>query len=67
VQSVTEFLNAYAAYTLRIFTYPLHLGSRVYLLYLATSAIAAWFIYRAARRRGRGNDSFLRLLFPRHI
>ncbi len=67
MQSVTEFLNAYAAYTLRIFTYPLHLGSRVYLLYLATSAIAAWFIYRAARRRGRGERFVPRFLFPRHI
>jgi sterol desaturase/sphingolipid hydroxylase (fatty acid hydroxylase superfamily) len=67
MQSVTDFLHAYAAHAFRIFTTPLHPGSRIYLLYLATSAVAAWFVYRAALRRGKSEVSFLRFLFPMHV
>jgi sterol desaturase/sphingolipid hydroxylase (fatty acid hydroxylase superfamily) len=67
MQSIAEFLHAYGEYAAKIFTYPLHPRNRIYVLYLATSALAAYFVYRAARRRGNAEGSFLRFLFPRHV
>jgi hypothetical protein len=67
MQSIAEFLNAYGEYAAKIFTYPLHPRNRIYVLYLATSALAAYIVYRAARRRGNAEGSFLRFLFPRHV
>jgi sterol desaturase/sphingolipid hydroxylase (fatty acid hydroxylase superfamily) len=65
--AIREFLIAYGDYARSVLTHPLHPSSRIYLLYLATSAVAALFVYQAARRRGEGERSFLRFLFPRHV
>ena len=62
-----EFLTAYGAHALEVVTYPLHPESRIYVLYLATSVLAAWLVWRAARRRGAGERTFLRFLFPARV
>ncbi len=65
--TMREFLNSYADYALGILVYPLDPSHRIYVLYLATSALAAFLVYRAARRRGQAERSFLRFLFPSHV
>lgn len=67
MENIQHFFGDFGAHALKIFTSPLHPESRIYVLYLTTSVIAAWFVYRAARRRGAGEGSFLRFLFPRHV
>jgi sterol desaturase/sphingolipid hydroxylase (fatty acid hydroxylase superfamily) len=67
MQTTREILRAYADYALGILASPLDPENRIYFVYLATSAIAAFFVYEAARRRGGGESSFLRFLFPRHV
>ena len=67
MQTIHDFLTSYAAYVRSILTNPLDPGSRIYVLYLLTSGLAAWFVYRAARRRGAGQGSFVRFLFPEQV
>jgi sterol desaturase/sphingolipid hydroxylase (fatty acid hydroxylase superfamily) len=65
--NVAEFMHAYGAHARHVFTAPLHPSNRIFFLYLATSLLAAFLVWRAARRRGDGERSFLRFLFPRAV
>lgn len=68
MQTFQDYLDAYWVHVHSVLTYPLDPTHRVYVLYLATSVLAAYVVYRAARARGRERDgSFLRFLFPRHV
>lgn len=66
MQTMQETLATYADYVGGVLTYPLDSGHRIYVLYLFTSLIAAFFIYRAARKKG-GENSFVRFLFPKRV
>ena len=59
-----------------VLNYPLDPIRRIYVLYLASSVLCAWFVYRAIKRRGENNTehdkeaasgSFLQFLFPRRV
>ncbi|MEO0918051.1 MAG: sterol desaturase family protein, partial [Pseudomonadota bacterium] len=56
--------------------YPLAAEQRIYWLYIATSVLVAYFVYRAVKRRGdhaterdreAANGSFLQFLFPKSV
>jgi sterol desaturase/sphingolipid hydroxylase (fatty acid hydroxylase superfamily) len=68
MQWLQEYFADYPAYVVEILTYPLDPAHRVYVGYVATSVLAAYLVYRAARAKGRSRDgSFLRFLFPKHV
>ncbi len=59
-----------------VLKYPLDPDRRIFSLYLASSVLCAWFVYRAIRRRGdacteadieAASGSFLQFLFPRRV
>lgn len=66
METIREFLGEYSDYAFAVLASPLDPKQRIYILYLATSVLAAFFVYRAARKHG-GEASFLRFLFPRHV
>ncbi|MDJ0638414.1 MAG: sterol desaturase family protein [Paracoccaceae bacterium] len=58
---------------IHVVTYPFLPGQRIFWLYLVTSIMVAWFVYRAVRARGQhaterdrdaAQGTFLRFLFP---
>ncbi len=66
--AVLEKLEQFPAYLLETVLYPLDADHRVYVLYLATSAIIAYLVYRKIRQRGTSTArSFLRFLFPKEV
>ena len=68
MQLLYEFFEAFAEHAHSVFATPLDPTKRIYVLYLATSIVAAFFIYRAAVRKGsKEHGSFLRFLFPKHV
>jgi sterol desaturase/sphingolipid hydroxylase (fatty acid hydroxylase superfamily) len=67
MESIAEFLTAYGAHALHVVTGPFDPNNRIFGLYIATSLLAAFLVHRAARRRGAGERSFLRFLFPEHV
>ncbi|MEP2030891.1 MAG: sterol desaturase family protein [Paracoccaceae bacterium] len=68
MQSLYTFFEGFLEHAQNVFTSPLDPGNRIYVLYLATSVLFAYFIYRVAVRKGTSeNGSFLRFLFPKHV
>jgi sterol desaturase/sphingolipid hydroxylase (fatty acid hydroxylase superfamily) len=64
--TMSEVLGTFSDYAFGVLTYPLNPDNRIYFIYLITSALAAFVIYEAARKRGEVG-SFLHFLFPRHV
>lgn len=67
METMRELLSSYSTYAFKVLAAPFDPNQRVFLLYLITSALAAFFVYRVARRKGGGEASFLRFLFPQHV
>jgi sterol desaturase/sphingolipid hydroxylase (fatty acid hydroxylase superfamily) len=66
METVSEILGRFSDHALHVLSSPLEPSNRIFVLYLASSVLAAFFVFRAARKRG-GEGSFLRFLFPRHV
>ncbi|MEM9319684.1 MAG: sterol desaturase family protein [Pseudomonadota bacterium] len=71
-----EMLTAFFGQFVDVLQFPFDPRHRVFWLYIATSIIAAWFVYRAIKRRGShatdldadaASGSFLQFLFPKRV
>lgn len=60
-------MHDFVVYAWSVLLYPLDPAHRIYVAYLATSTIAAFFVYAADKKRSGRERSFLQFLFPRHI
>lgn len=68
MQTGYEFLDRFIENAREVMLYPFDADQRIYVTYLATSAIIAFVIYQIARRRGEETEgSFLRFLFPKRV
>jgi sterol desaturase/sphingolipid hydroxylase (fatty acid hydroxylase superfamily) len=68
MQSLYDFFAGFLEHVRHVVLLPLDPNNRIYVLYLATSILCAFFIYRAAVQKGSGeHGSFLRFLFPKHV
>jgi sterol desaturase/sphingolipid hydroxylase (fatty acid hydroxylase superfamily) len=75
MQFLSDFFAAYKDHAFNTLVYPFDPQHRIFVLYLATSIILAFYVYnranknRAERRDGKQDKeaSFLRFLFPRHV
>lgn len=68
MEALIEKLEALPVYALRLVLYPFYPDHRIYVLYLATSAIIAYGIYRARKSNATSaSPSFLKFLFPKNV
>jgi sterol desaturase/sphingolipid hydroxylase (fatty acid hydroxylase superfamily) len=66
-----EFVTAFKEHAFNTLVYPFDPAHRIYVLYLATSIILAFYVYLRTQKnpaeKQEGETSFLRFLFPRHV
>lgn len=76
MQAIQSFIVDVIVQLINIFRYPLDPSSRIFWLYLLSSSLAAYLVYRAVRRKGDqatpqdaedAGGSFLQFLFPKRV
>lgn len=68
MDALIEKLEAFPAYVFRLVLYPFDPDHRIFILYLATSAIIAYGIYRVSKPKATSaSPSFLKFLFPKSV
>lgn len=76
MDQLTRLASAVLDRAIEVLAFPLDPANRIYFVYLASSVLIAWLVYRAARRGARGTSprcaelargSFLGFLFPRSV
>lgn len=76
MQKIQEIIAAILDQMVNVLMYPLDPNNRIYALYIVSSIVFAWFVYRAIKSRGADNTdqdtdaakgNFLQFLFPKRV
>ncbi|MEL6101975.1 MAG: sterol desaturase family protein [Pseudomonadota bacterium] len=62
-----SFVETFVDHAWHVLIFPLDPNNRIYLLYVATSLVFAFGVYKFAQRRAQHEGSFLRFLFPKDV